>query len=154
VHQRAGPRNRRKIRPPRAQDQKPQPGRREEEVARRRVDVPPRLPSASPPKNDWSLSCLLLWPLIPKNHPGEETMNGRSWVMRVVATFAALLLYGATGHAAEVKVLTSVALKSVFDELSPAFEKKTGHKLTIDYGLAADQKKRILNGEHADLIIL
>jgi molybdate transport system substrate-binding protein len=78
----------------------------------------------------------------------------RSLVIRVAAAFAAFLLYGATGHAAEVKVLTSVALKSVFDELSPLFEKKTGHNLTIDYGLAADQKKSILGGERADLIIL
>jgi molybdate transport system substrate-binding protein len=81
-------------------------------------------------------------------------MNRRSLVMRGAAAFAALLLCGAAAHADEVKVLTSVALKSVLDELSPVFEKKTGHKLAIDYGLAADQKKRVLNGEHADLIIL
>jgi molybdate transport system substrate-binding protein len=81
-------------------------------------------------------------------------MNRRSLLMRVAAAFAALLLPAAAGHAAEVKVLTSVALKSVLDELSPVFEKKTGDKLTIDYGLAAEQKKRILAGERADLIIL
>jgi molybdate transport system substrate-binding protein len=81
-------------------------------------------------------------------------MNRRSLLMRVAAAFAALLLSGAAGHAAEVKVLTSVALKSVLDELSPVFEKKTGDKLAIDYGLAAEQKKRILGGEHADLVIL
>jgi molybdate transport system substrate-binding protein len=81
-------------------------------------------------------------------------MNRRSLLMRVAAASAALLLTGAASHAAEVKVFTSVALKSVLDELSPAFEKKTGDKLTIDYGLAAEQKKRILGGEHADLIIL
>jgi molybdate transport system substrate-binding protein len=81
-------------------------------------------------------------------------MKRRSLLMRVAASLAALLLSGAAGHAAEVKVLTSVALKSVLDQLAPVFEKKTGDKLTIDYGLAADQKKRILGGEHADLIIL
>jgi molybdate transport system substrate-binding protein len=81
-------------------------------------------------------------------------MNGRSLMTRVAAALGALLLSGAIGHAAEVKVLTSVALTSVLNELSPAFEKKTGHKLTIDYGLAADQKKRILDGERADVIIL
>jgi molybdate transport system substrate-binding protein len=72
----------------------------------------------------------------------------------VAAALAAFLPPGATGHAAEVKVLTSVALKSVLDELSPAFEKKTGHKLAIDYGLAADQKKRVLEGERADVVIV
>jgi molybdate transport system substrate-binding protein len=81
-------------------------------------------------------------------------MNRRSLAKRAATALAAFMLSGATGQAAEVKVLTSVALKSVLDELSPAFEKKTGHKLTIDYGLAADQKKRVLAGERADLIIL
>jgi molybdate transport system substrate-binding protein len=64
------------------------------------------------------------------------------------------MLSGATVHAADVKVMTSVALKSVLDELSPAFEKKTGNKLAIDYGLSVDQKKRVLEGERADVVIL
>lgn len=81
-------------------------------------------------------------------------MNRRSLMICVAAAVAAFMLPGATGHAADVKVLTSVALKSVLDELSPAFEKKTGHKLAIDYGLAADQKKRVLDGEHADVVIV
>jgi molybdate transport system substrate-binding protein len=57
-------------------------------------------------------------------------------------------------HAAEVKVLTSVALTSVLDELAPMFEKATGNKLSIDYSLIAAQRKRILDGESADVIIL
>ena len=81
-------------------------------------------------------------------------MNGRSLMTCAAATFAAFILSVAIADAAEVKVLTSVALKSVLDELSPDFEKKTGHRLVIDYGLAADQKQRILAGERADLIIL
>jgi len=70
------------------------------------------------------------------------------------AALGAFTLCGTMAQAAGVKVLTSVALKSVLDELSPAFEKKTGDKLIIDYGLADDLKKRILDGERADLIIL
>jgi molybdate transport system substrate-binding protein len=81
-------------------------------------------------------------------------MDRRSLTTRIAATLAAFLLSGAIGHAAEVKVLTSVALKSVLEELSPVFEKKTGDKLLIDYGLAADQKKRVLDGERADVIIV
>lgn len=81
-------------------------------------------------------------------------MNRRSWIMRAAAAALAFTLSGAACHAAEVKVLTSVALQSVLDELAPAFEKKTGNKLSLDYGLAADQKKRILGGERADLMIL
>jgi molybdate transport system substrate-binding protein len=47
-----------------------------------------------------------------------------------------------------------VALTSVLNELTPAFEKKTGYKLVIDYDLAANLKKRILDGERADVIML
>lgn len=80
-------------------------------------------------------------------------MIRRSLITCAAAALAAFMLLGAA-QAAEVKVLTSVALKSVLDELAPAFEKKTGDKVVIDYGLSVDQKKRILSGEHADLIIL
>ena len=74
-------------------------------------------------------------------------------LMAAVAALAACVL-PATTHAAEVKVFTSVALKSVLDELAPAYEKATGNKLTISYGLAAEQKKRVLAGETADVIML
>jgi molybdate transport system substrate-binding protein len=57
-------------------------------------------------------------------------------------------------RAAEVKVLSSVALSSVLDELTPEFENATGNKLKIGYSLAADLRKRILDGETADVIIL
>jgi molybdate transport system substrate-binding protein len=42
----------------------------------------------------------------------------------------------------------------VLDELAPLFEKATGTKLSIDYNLIAAQRKRILEGESADVIIL
>ena len=61
---------------------------------------------------------------------------------------------GQVGVAAELKVLTSVALTSALDELAPVFEKTTGNKLSIDYSLIAAQRKRILDGESADVIIL
>ena len=48
---------------------------------------------------------------------------------------SALVLSGAVGNATELKVVTSVALTSVLNELTPAFEKKTGDKLVIDYDL-------------------
>jgi molybdate transport system substrate-binding protein len=57
-------------------------------------------------------------------------------------------------RAADLKVLSSVALTAVLDELAPEFEKATGNKLSIGYGLAAELKKRVLDGEMADVIIL
>jgi len=73
--------------------------------------------------------------------------------------WAALAVMFGTVHphavqATELKVLTSVALTSVLDELAPMFEKATGTKLSIDYNLIAAQRKRILEGESADVIIL
>ena len=56
--------------------------------------------------------------------------------------------------AAEIKVLTSVALTSAFSELVPNFEQVTGNKLNIGYSLIADIRKRMLDGETADVIIL
>jgi molybdate transport system substrate-binding protein len=65
-----------------------------------------------------------------------------------------LVFRGDIARAAELKVLASVALTSAMNELSPMYEKATGDKLSIGYGLAADLKKRVLDGETADVIIL
>jgi molybdate transport system substrate-binding protein len=57
-------------------------------------------------------------------------------------------------NAAEIKVLASVALTAALDELAPQFEKASGHKLKIGYSLIADIKKRVLEGETADVLLL
>jgi molybdate transport system substrate-binding protein len=80
-------------------------------------------------------------------------MNRRVLV-RAAAAVGGLMMSAAVGHAAELKVFTSVALTQALNELSPIFEQKTGNKLVISYDLAAVQKKRILDGERADVIIL
>jgi molybdate transport system substrate-binding protein len=75
-------------------------------------------------------------------------------VMAAIVALGACTVLAASARAADVKVLTSVALKSVLDEVAPAFERTTGNKVTIGYDLAAEQKKRVLAGETADVIIL
>src|ERR1700712_3399609 len=84
----------------------------------------------------------------------EIFMNGRSLTMQTAAALTGLMLSAMVADAAELKVFTSVALTNALDELAPIFEQKTGNKLTISYDLAAVQKKRILDGERADVIIL
>jgi len=69
-------------------------------------------------------------------------------------TLVGLMALGQVGVAGEVRVLTSVALTSALDELATVFEKTTGNKLNIEYGLIAALRKRILDGESADVIIL
>lgn len=81
-------------------------------------------------------------------------MQSRSWMTSLGAALGIWGLSCAMGQAAELKVLTSVALRTALDELSPVFEKRTGHKLAIEFGLAAEMKKRVLDGERADVIIL
>lgn len=61
---------------------------------------------------------------------------------------------GDIARAAELRVLASVALTSALNELTPEYENATGDKLSIEYSLAAELKKRILDGETADVIIL
>jgi molybdate transport system substrate-binding protein len=71
-----------------------------------------------------------------------------------VAAVVSLDARGGVADAAQVKVLTSVALTAALGELAPRFEKATGDKLDIVYGLAAEMRKRVLDGESADLILI
>src|SRR6516164_2730160 len=84
-------------------------------------------------------------------------MAGRSCKSRIwiAATAVMTLLMGAVwANAAEIKVLSSVALTSALDELAPVFERTTGNKLVIDYGVAAQLRERFLAGAAADVLIL
>jgi molybdate transport system substrate-binding protein len=81
-------------------------------------------------------------------------MNTMALVLRSALMAVFGLVTANVAQASELKVLTSVALTSVLDELAPVFEKTTGTKLKIDYNLIAAQRKRILDGESADVIIL
>jgi molybdate transport system substrate-binding protein len=76
--------------------------------------------------------------------------------LMAVAAVAPALFVSATdcANAAEIKIVSSVALTPVLREIAPAFEGATGNKLNIEYGLAAELKKRVLEGEAADVAIL
>jgi molybdate transport system substrate-binding protein len=56
--------------------------------------------------------------------------------------------------AAEIKVMSTVALSATLDELKPKFESATGNKVTLVYSVIADLKKRVEAGETADVMIL
>jgi molybdate transport system substrate-binding protein len=59
---------------------------------------------------------------------------------------------GAT--AAEIKVLSTVGVKPATPEVIAEFERGSGHKVTIMYGLASVLKSKFLEGEAADVVIL
>src|SRR6478672_10586340 len=78
----------------------------------------------------------------------------RALIIAALTTATASLAPVPSVHAAEIKVLASVALTAVLNELAPEFEKSSGNKVTVGYGLAAELKARVLNGESVDIIIL
>lgn len=69
-------------------------------------------------------------------------------------TGIAALLATASVSAAEIKVLASNGVREALVELAPAFERETGNKLVITFGLAAALKRQIEAGEAFDLAIL
>jgi molybdate transport system substrate-binding protein len=66
----------------------------------------------------------------------------------------ALTLLAAQTQAAEIKVLSSTAMKTALEELGPQFEKATGNKLAFTIGPAAVLKKQIDEGAVFDVAIL
>ena len=81
-------------------------------------------------------------------------METRSLFAAAEIGFVLLLLQGVAANAAEVKVIAGSAISGVMGELGPQFERKTGHKLAIQYGLAPALKRQIEGGEAFDLVIL
>jgi molybdate transport system substrate-binding protein len=68
------------------------------------------------------------------------------------ATLSLLSLY--TARAAEIRVLSAVALAEPLRELGPRFERTTGSKLTMEFGPPVPLEARVENGELFDLVIL
>jgi molybdate transport system substrate-binding protein len=73
---------------------------------------------------------------------------------RIAGAFAAVVLASQTTTAAEIKVFSTVGVKSVLEELIPKFEKASGHKLNLTWSTAALLTKRVQDGETADALIL
>ena len=73
-----------------------------------------------------------------------------------IAAFLSLSPLAGSGlaRADEIKVMASVALKSTLDDLATKFERTGGGKVTMVYGLAAQLKQRVSNGEADDVAIL
>jgi molybdate transport system substrate-binding protein len=85
------------------------------------------------------------------NNPGD-IMNVKTLVTAIIGIAA--LMTTASIRAAEIKILASNGVKAALDELAPGFERATGNKLVITFGLAAVLKRQIEGGEAFDLAIL
>jgi molybdate transport system substrate-binding protein len=73
-----------------------------------------------------------------------------------VTTFVLLFLLGIStaAGAADIQVLCSVGLKAVMDDLAPQFERASGNKVVVKYGLASGLKQEIEGGAPFDLAVL
>ena len=70
-----------------------------------------------------------------------------------VLVVALMLATPLAAAAADLRVLSSVAVKSAFDALIPRFEKASGHTIAIEYGTAAGIRKKIDAGEAFDVSV-
>jgi molybdate transport system substrate-binding protein len=54
----------------------------------------------------------------------------------------------------DIKVLSTTAMKTVFEELAPAFERATGNRLAVTLGPSLRLEKQLGEGEAADVAIV
>jgi molybdate transport system substrate-binding protein len=81
--------------------------------------------------------------------------NVKAYADGAIAAGLAVALWSfGPAEAAEVKLIGSNALKTALEELAPAFEKATGHKIAVVWGAAVPLKARIEMGAAFDLTVL
>jgi len=73
---------------------------------------------------------------------------------RFIAAAVCGLLMAHVAQAAEIRLLAAGAIKEIFLELAPQFERSTGNKVTAIWTGSGDIKKRIGAGEAFDLVIV
>ena len=83
----------------------------------------------------------------------------RDLLLRAAPAIAAVLLSAAPALAAEIRVMTSGGFTAAYKDLTPEFERASGHKVSTAYGAsmggAPDSiPSRLGRGEPADIVIL
>ena len=81
-------------------------------------------------------------------------MDHRPKLAAAIAAAVTLTVTGMTGHAAEIRVLSTQATEEAYRELVPEFEKATGNKVTTTFTGTLDANKRLAAGENYDLLIM
>ena len=74
--------------------------------------------------------------------------------LQIAAVLTGTLAWIGGSQAADVRVLTTGAMKEVVLAVVPAFEKETGHKAVVSNDTAGALVRRIENGESFDLAVL
>ena len=73
---------------------------------------------------------------------------------RSILAVLTFLMFVSLGQSAEIKLLASGAVKEAYLELLPSFEKVSGHRVNATFSNTTDIRKRVGEGELADLVIL
>jgi molybdate transport system substrate-binding protein len=73
-------------------------------------------------------------------------------VAAAAASFGALVVTTSV-DAAEVSLLSSTAMREALEDLIPAFERASGHKVTITFKSGVDVSAALRAGDHADLAV-
>ena len=81
-------------------------------------------------------------------------MDHRPKLAAAIAAAVTLTVTGMTGHAAEIRVLSTQATEEAYRELVPEFEKATGNKVTTTFTGTLDANKRLAADENYDLLIM
>jgi molybdate transport system substrate-binding protein len=84
------------------------------------------------------------------------TATARTLVVAVIAVCVAAvgaLAGAAPASAAEVRVLTAGAMKTMVTELSEHFQRETGHTVVITADTGGGLRKRVESGEKADVLV-
>lgn len=68
--------------------------------------------------------------------------------------FAVLMLLSVTANAADLIVLNTVAAKSALEQLAPAFEGTSPHKVILRFATTAEMKAEIEKGVRFDVALL
>lgn len=80
-------------------------------------------------------------------------MKTMSWRGAAAALVLFVTQADTAARAAEIKVLASTALSTVFEDIKPRFEKASGHTLDLTLTTSGALNKRVADGEAADLVI-
>jgi len=78
----------------------------------------------------------------------------KSAIRGFVAVAAVLANLSGGAGAAELKVVSATQVQTALQELAPAFEKKSGHKLKIEYGTSAEIEDKVGKDAEFDIAIL
>jgi molybdate transport system substrate-binding protein len=74
--------------------------------------------------------------------------------MRVIFAILGLLASAASAGAADLKLLTTTTYQPAVQALRPEFEKRTGHKVTVETDTASHLGERMEAGEPFDVVVM